>query len=114
MSTRPKVNALGRPRRVKIDLGEESSLPDLPHEIEIGDTRYFLVKGSDGYKLLSGVCPHEFGQVYDDGDDVFTCDVHGYQYDKIDGVCVTRQDLQMHAIRVDRQDGQLSVLIRPD
>ncbi len=56
MSSKP-LNAMGRPRRIKVDLGEESSLPSLPMAVEVGDAKFFLVNGSEGYKLLSVICP---------------------------------------------------------
>ena len=113
MSSRP-LNAMGRPRRIKVDLGEESSLPSLPFPVEVGDAKFFLVKGSDGYKLLSVICPHESGEVQDEGEDVFTCDGHGWQFDKNDGVCVTQPHVRMTALRVDIEDGRLSALVRPE
>ena len=113
MSSRP-LNAMGRPRRIKVDLGEESSLPTLPLPVEVGDAKFFLVKGSDGYKLLSVICPHESGEVQDEGEDVFTCDGHGWQFDKNDGVCVTQPHVRMRALLVDIVDGRLSALVRPE
>lgn len=107
-------NALGQQRRIKVDLGDESSLPSLPIPVEVGDSKFFLVKGSEGYRLLSVICPHESGEVQDEGEDVFTCDGHGYQFDKNDGVCVTRSQLRMTALLVDVRDGRLSALIRPE
>ena len=113
MSSRP-LNAMGRPRRIKVDLGEESSLPSLPFPVEVGDAKFFLVKGSDGYKLLSVICPHQAGEVQDEGEDVFTCDGHGWQFDKNDGVCLTQPHVRMRALLVDIEDGRLSALVRPE
>lgn len=114
MSTRPHLNALGRPRRIKVDLGEELSLPSLPFPVEVGGAGFFLVKGSDGYKLLSVVCPHQGGEVQDEGEEAFTCDGHGWQFDKNDGVCVNQPHVRMRAVRVDIEGGRLSALVRPE
>ena len=113
MASQP-LNAMGRPRRIKVDLGEESALPALPMAVEVGDARFFLVKGSEGYKLLSVICPHESGEVQDEGEDVFTCDGHGWQFDKGTGVCVNRPHVRMRALLVDIQDGRLTALVRPE
>ena len=113
MSSQP-LNAAGRPRRIKVDLGEESSLPSLPFSVEVGDAKFFLVKGSDGYKLLSVICPHQAGEVQDEGEEVFTCDGHGWQFDKTEGVCVTQSHVRMKAVRVDIEDGRLLALVRPE
>ena len=113
MSSQP-LNAAGRPRRIKVDLGEESSLPSLPFSVEVGDAKFFLVKGSDGYKLLSVICPHQAGEVQDEGEEVFTCDGHGWQFDKTEGVCVTQPHVRMKAVRVDIENGRLLALVRPE
>lgn len=114
MTSRPRLNALGRPRRIKVDLGEESSLPSLPFPVEVGEAKFFLVKGSDGYKLLSVICPHESGEVQDEGEEVFICDGHGWQFDKNDGICVHQPQVRMTAVRVDVENGRLSALVRPE
>ncbi len=113
MSSQP-LNALGRPRRIKVDLGEESSLASLPLLVEVGDAKFFLTKGSDGYKLLSVVCPHQGGEVQDEGEGVFTCDGHGWEFDKTEGVCVNQPHVRMRALRVDIENGRLSALVRPE
>ena len=114
MSTQPHLNALGRPRRVKVDLGEESSLPSLPLLVDVGEAKFFLVKGNDGYKLLSVICPHQGGEVQDEGEEAFTCDGHGWQFDKNDGICVNQPHVRMRSVRVDIENGQLFALVRPE
>ena len=113
MNSRP-LNALGRPRRIDVDLGEESSLPSLPFSVEVGNAKFFLTKGSDGYKLLSMICPHQGGEVQDEGEEVFTCDGHGWQFDKNEGVCVHQPNVRMSAIRVTVKEGRLWALVRPE
>ena len=83
--------------------------------------RYRWVKPSsswsrvaDGYKLLSVICPHQGGEVQDEGEDVFTCDGHGWQFDKNEGVCVNQPHVRMRALPVDIEDGRLSALVRPE
>jgi nitrite reductase/ring-hydroxylating ferredoxin subunit len=110
----PRLNASGRPRRIKVDFGEESSLPSLPLEVEVGDAKFFLTKGSNGYQLLSVICPHQGGEVQDEGEEVFTCDGHGWQFDKNDGVCVHQPNVRMKALLVTVEDGRVSALVRPE
>ena len=114
MSSRTPLNAAGRPRRIEVDLGEESSLPSLPFSVEVGDAKFFLAKGSDGYKLLSVICPHQGGEVQDEGEEVFTCDGHGWQFDKYEGVCVNQPRVRMKAVRVTVTEGRLWALVRPE
>ena len=114
MSSEPPLNALGRRRRIKVDLGEESSLPSLPLPVEVGEAKFFLVKGSNGYKLLSVICPHQGGEVQDEGEEVFTCDGHGWRFDMKDGVCIDQPHVRMRSLPVDVENGRLSALVRPE
>lgn len=109
-----RLNALGQRRRIKVDLGEESSLPSLPFPVEVGEAKFFLAKGADGYKLLSVICPHQGGEVQDEGEELFTCDGHGWQFDKSEGMCVNQPHVRMRALRVDIENGRLSALVRPE
>ena len=114
MSSQPPLNAAGRPRRIEVDLGEESTLRSLPFSVEVGYAKFFLIKGSDGYQLLSAICPHQGGEVQDEGEEVFTCDGHGWQFDKDEGVCVTQPNVRMKAVRVTAKEGRLWALVRPE
>ena len=82
--------------------------------MQVGEAQFFLVKGSGGYKLLSVICPHEGGEVQDEGEDLFTCDGHGWQFDKKDGVCVNQPHVRMRSLPVDIDDGRLSAPVRPE
>jgi len=99
-------------KNVKIDIGAESAFPKLPAQVEIGGASYFLVKGRDGYRLLSRVCPHLGGTVEDDGGK-FVCPNHGYEYDKDGGKCLTADGLRMKSYVVNVKDGRLVALV-PD
>jgi nitrite reductase/ring-hydroxylating ferredoxin subunit len=52
--------------------------------------------------------------VQDEGEEVFTCDGHGWQFDKTEGVCVTQPHVRMKAVRVDIENGRLLALVRPE
>ena len=108
-----QVSGSARSRKVRADLGDESSFAALPAPVKVGDASYFLVRGRDGYKLLSAVCPHQGGEIMDEGDDLFVCDGHGWQYEKGEGTCTTRADFRMKAFLVTVQDGRLVALV-PD
>ena len=99
-------------KNVKIDIGAESAFPKLPAQVEIGGASYFLVKGRDGYRLLSRVCPHLGGTVEDDGGK-FVCPNHGYEYEKDGGKCLTADGLRMKSYVVNVKDGRLVALV-PD
>jgi nitrite reductase/ring-hydroxylating ferredoxin subunit len=60
------------------------------------------------------ICPHQGGEVQDEGEDVFTCDGHGWQFDKNDGVCVHQPNVRMKALLVTVEDGRVSALVRPE
>lgn len=108
-----QVSGSARSKKVRVDLGEESSFTELPSPVKVSDASYFLVRGRDGYKLLSTVCPHQGGEVMDEGDDLFVCDGHGWQYEKGEGTCVGRPDFRMKAFLVTVQENRLVALV-PD
>jgi len=108
-----QVSGSARSKKVRVDLGEESSFTGLPAPVKVGDASYFLVRGRDGYKLLSTVCPHQGGEVMDEGDDLFVCDGHGWQYEKAEGTCVGRSDFRMKAFLVTVKENRLVALV-PD
>jgi N-acyl-D-aspartate/D-glutamate deacylase len=93
-------------KNAKIDIGPESSFTKLPAPMEVGGASYMLMKGRDGYKLLSTVCPHQGGTI-ENGDGGFVCDGHGYQFDADGGRCITNPDLRMKSYAVAVKDGQL-------
>ncbi len=108
-----QINGSARSKKVRADLGEEDSFAVFPALVRVGDASYFLVRGRDGYKLLSTVCPHQGGEIMDEGDDLFVCDGHGWQYDKGEGLCASRPDFRMKAFLVTVQNGRLVALV-PD
>ena len=108
-----QVSGSARSRKVRVDLGEESSFTDFPTPVKVGDASYFLVRGQDGYKLLSTVCPHQGGEIMDEGDDQFVCDGHGWQYEKGDGACLRNPDFRMKVFLVTLQESRLVALV-PD
>ena len=94
-------------------MGDASSFTEFPVPVKVGDASYFLVHGRDGYKLLSTVCPHQGGEVMDEGGHLFICDGHGWQYEKGEGTCVARPDFRMKAFLVTVKDNRLVALV-PD
>ena len=108
-----QVSGSARSRKVRVDLGEESAFASLPAPVKVGDASYFLVRGRDGYKLLSTVCPHQGGEIEDEGDELFVCDGHGWQYEKGEGACITRADFRMKSFLVTLQSDHLVALV-PD
>ena len=111
--TMRQISGSARSKKVRVDLGDESAFPQLPHPIKVGNANYFLVKSADGYRMLSTLCPHQGGEVEDVGDDVFVCDTHGYEYEKTDGRCLNNPDLRMRVFLVTQQGGRLIALV-PD
>ena len=93
-------------KNVKIDIGPESDFTKLPVPVEVGGASYLLMKGRDGYKLLSTVCPHQGGAI-EDGEEAFVCDGHGYNFDKDGGRCITNPGLRMNSFVVSVKDGRL-------
>ena len=93
-------------KNVKIDIGPEPDFTKLPVPVEVGGATYLLIKGRDGYKLLSTLCPHQGGAI-EDGEEAFVCDGHGYNFDKDGGRCITNPSLRMKSFAVGVKDGRL-------
>lgn len=108
-----QVSGFSRSKKIKADLGPESSFTDLPRLIKVGTANYFLVKSDEGYRMLSTMCPHQGGEVEDIGEDVFVCDGHGWEYEKTGGRCVNNPDFRLRVFLVTKQDGNLVALV-PD
>ena len=60
---------------------------------------------------MSTICPHQGGEVIDEGDDLFVCDGHGWQYEKKEGICATRPDFRMKEFWVAVQENHLVALL---
>ena len=111
--TMRQISGSARSKKVRVDLGDESDFSDLPKLVKVGSANYFLVKGNEGYRMLSTLCPHQGGEVEDVGEDVFVCDTHGYEYEKGDGRCLNNPELRMKVFLVTQQEGRLVALV-PD
>ena len=103
---------LVKTKNVKIDIGAESSFDKLPAPVTAGGAPYFLIKGRDGYRLLSTLCPHQGGTIGSE-EGAFVCDGHGYRYDKDGGRCITNPELRMKSFVVTVKDGRL-IALAPD
>ena len=55
--TMRQISGSARSKKVRVDLGDESEFTDLPRLVKVGSANYFLVKGSEGYRMLSTLCP---------------------------------------------------------
>ena len=111
--TMRQISGSARSKKVRVDLGPESSFTELPKLVNVGTANYFLVRGGEGYRLLSTMCPHQGGEVEDVGEEIFVCDGHGWEYDKTDGRCVNNPDFRMRVFLVTMQENRLVALV-PD
>ena len=89
-----------------VDLGPESSFTKLPAEIFVDDEAFYLVYGRKGYLLLSRVCPHQGGEVTDQGQ-AFSCPEHGWRFEHTQGECVNGPLSRMNSFSVSVQEGRL-------
>ena len=58
-----QISGSARNKKIRVDLGPESAFTDLPKLINVGSANYFLVRGEDGYRMLSTMYPHQGGEV---------------------------------------------------
>jgi CMP-N-acetylneuraminate monooxygenase len=90
----------------RIRIGSADSFTRLPALISEGSRSYFLVRQASGFALLSNVCPHQGGAVYDKGT-CFECPLHGWQFDRLTGRCLNAPSRALAMIPVAVEDGVL-------
>ena len=90
----------------RIRLGREEDFPRFPAVVAEGSRSYFLVRQSSGFALLSNVCPHQGGAVYDKGT-CFECPLHGWQFDRLTGRCLNAPSRALAVIPVVEENGVL-------
>jgi CMP-N-acetylneuraminate monooxygenase len=90
----------------RIRIGPADSFARLPAVISEGARTYFLVRQPSGFALLSNVCPHQGGAVYDKGT-CFECPLHGWQFDRLTGRCLNAPSRALATIPVTVEDGVL-------
>lgn len=89
-----------------MDLGPEASFTKFPAPIFVGESSYYLVRGTGGYKLLSTYCPHSGGEVTLWGT-FFYCPDHGWRFELTDGECINGPRARLDSIPVTLRDGRL-------
>src|SRR5438552_5445132 len=87
-------------------LGQVASFTELPAAIAIGSRTFFLVGDGSTFRLLSNVCPHQGGAVYDNGSR-FECPLHGWRFDRMTGRCENAPSRGLSAIPAHGEDAVL-------
>lgn len=82
-----------------IDLGLETSFVSLPAPITVEGRSYYLVRGEDGYQLLSTICPHQGGEIKDAGS-CFECPYHGWRFEHDTGRCINAPNERLSSFPV--------------
>jgi CMP-N-acetylneuraminate monooxygenase len=82
-------------------IGTRDQFGRLPARVEVGTRPFFLIEDGSRYRLLSAICPHQSGVVFQDGDR-FACPIHNWQF-ALDGRCLTApsRPLQSHDVVVE-------------
>jgi CMP-N-acetylneuraminate monooxygenase len=89
-----------------VELGRADRLETLPQRVEIGSTAHFLVRSTDGLRLISSVCPHKGGIVQDAGDH-FQCPRHGWQFEHATGRSLNAPTRSLSSYPVFEREGVL-------
>jgi len=90
----------------RIRIGRPEDFSRFPAVITEGLRSFFLVRQSTGFALLSNVCPHQGGAVYDKGT-CFECPLHGWQFDRATGRCLNAPSRSLAMIPVVEEQGVL-------
>lgn len=91
----------------EIELGPIESYGDLPSEITLEQTPFWLVRTSSGeYRLLLAVCPHAGGDIrLLNG--VLYCPLHFWTFDPDGGKCLNDPDERLMQRSVVERNGRL-------
>ena len=90
----------------RVPLGPVAAFPSFPARVLVGSRSFFVVQHDGAYRLLSTLCPHQGGTVYDEGTR-FECPIHNWRFDRQTGRCLNAPSraLASHAAVV--EDGHL-------
>jgi nitrite reductase/ring-hydroxylating ferredoxin subunit len=91
----------------EIELGPLASFKDLPAEVTLDHTPYWLVRTSAGkYRLLLAICPHAGGEIRLLNDVLF-CPLHFWTFNAEDGTCLNDPDERLMQRTVLLRDNHL-------
>lgn len=90
----------------RVSLGPVAAFASFPAPVQVGSRSYFIVQRDGAYWLLSTVCPHQGGTVFNEGTR-FECPIHNWRFDHATGRCLNApsRGLASHAAVV--EDGAL-------
>ncbi|WP_239614956.1 Rieske (2Fe-2S) protein [Cohnella mopanensis] len=91
----------------EIELGPLDAYMDLPAEVTIEDTPYWLVRTSEGrFRLLLALCPHAGGDIRPMNDVLF-CPLHFWTFHAESGVCLNDPSERLMQRNVTVKEGRL-------
>lgn len=95
----------------EVVIGVESDFADLPAEIELERSYYYLIKDRDNnYRLVSRFCPHA-GYLVEAEDGEFECPLHGWTFDLQTGACLNVPSRGLKLYDVILKEGELIALL---
>jgi CMP-N-acetylneuraminate monooxygenase len=89
---------------IRVPLGPLASFRSFPAPVTIGARAFFLVHHDGAYRLLSTVCPHQGGTVFDEGSR-FECPLHNWKFDRETGRCLNAPSRALASYPVEIEDG---------
>ncbi|RKP54011.1 Rieske (2Fe-2S) protein [Cohnella endophytica] len=94
-------------REQEIEIGTIDAFGELPAEITLEHTPYWLVRTSAGeYRLLLAVCPHAGGDIRP-LNGMLICPLHFWTFDSETGKCLNDPDERLMQRTVLVRDGRL-------
>lgn len=92
------------------EIGRKEDCEKHPIHIEISGRKYFLTLNSEGYKLISRVCPHQGATIECNYEkDEFFCPVHQWRFDNKTGKSLNSKQQSLTSYDVVEKDGFLYV-----
>mgnify|MGYP000954971219 CR=1 FL=1 len=94
-------------------IGPADAFGELPAEVDLDGTPYWLVRKEDGsYSLLMALCPHAGGEVRP-ANGLFFCPLHFWTFDGQDGACLNMDGERLMRRDVAVRDGILYAVGAP-
>jgi CMP-N-acetylneuraminate monooxygenase len=97
----------------RVSLGPVAAFVEFPARVLVGSRSYFVVPHDGSYRLLSTVCPHQGGTVYDEGTR-FECPIHNWRFDRQTGRCLNAPSRSLASHSAVVENGELIALLPAD
>lgn len=98
---------------LRVRLGVVAEFGHSPTAVRIGSRSFFVLQDAAGLRLVSDVCPHQGGAVFDQGDHL-ECPIHGWRFDRTTGRCLNAPSRALASFPLVVDDGAVYAELPPE